>query len=116
MAAEIVRHVVETPNQYKRTPLVDNSLDVGAPMILSPGKYMRHIPSGRIYPFEANGAKREDVELFSHREDGTNVKINKPPKQKNHGPFRRDELSRNGFDVPGANVVIINDNTLESPE
>ena len=69
--------------------LDDNSLEVGGKVILGVGgKYMRHIPSGRVYPYQEQGAKRDDVEVFVHGPKG-DTKINKPPKPKNQGPFTR---------------------------
>jgi hypothetical protein len=72
-----------------RKNLVDNSLDIGGPTVLSVGLYMRHIESGRVYPFEREGAKREDVEIFRRDAAGNETKIIKPKKVKK-SPFERD--------------------------
>jgi len=100
--AEAVQKLVHPHNQRKA--LVDNSLEVGGPTVLGVGgKYMRHLPSGRVYPYEEEGAKRDDVEVFLHTAKG-DVKINKPPKPVAKGPFqrgRKDPL----FDVPGDRVL-----------
>jgi hypothetical protein len=60
----------------------------GKPRLAEGGKYMRHIPSGRVYPYEVNGAKREDVEVFIHKKTG-DQKLAKP-KVKPKGPFARE--------------------------
>jgi hypothetical protein len=73
-----------------RSKLVDNSMETGGEMKLGFGKYMRHLPSGRVYPYEENGAKRDDVEIFVHGPKG-DTKINKPPKAKPQGPFARSK-------------------------
>lgn len=66
----------------------ETTINVNKDMRLGNGKYMRHIPSGRVYPYEENGAKRDDVELFTHSPKG-DTKIAKPAKPKASGPFRR---------------------------
>lgn len=88
-----------------RKALVDNSLDIGGPMILGVGVYMRHIESGRVYPFEREGAKREDVEIFRRDAEGNETKIPKPKKVKK-SPFERDRAV--GFEAPtGQNLESI---------
>jgi hypothetical protein len=84
-----------------------NEINVNANMKLAENaKYMRHIPSGRVYPYELNGAKRDDVEIFVHKQKG-DVKINKPPKAKSKGPFQRDRAS-DAFDAPtSSNLEIV---------
>jgi hypothetical protein len=77
-----------------RSKLVDNSMETGGETKLGIGKYMRHIPSGRVYPYEENGAKRDDVEVFMHGPKG-DTKINKPPKAKPQGPFARAKQTGN---------------------
>ncbi len=70
--------------------LIDNSRRVGGKMVLKEGtKYMRHLPSGRVSPYEEQGAKRDDVEIFLYKKSGE-TKINKPPKPKRKGPFQRE--------------------------
>jgi hypothetical protein len=75
-----------------RKNLVDNSLDIGGPTVLGQGLYMRHLESGRIYPFEKEGAKREDVEIFRRDAAGNETKIVKPKKLRK-SPFERDRAS-----------------------
>lgn len=75
-----------------RKALVDNSLDTGGPMILGVGLYMRHLESGRVYPYEKEGAKREDVEIFRRDAAGNETKIVKPKKVKK-SPFERERAS-----------------------
>jgi|SRR6187399_1031667 hypothetical protein len=72
-----------------RKDLVDNSLEIGGPTVLAQGLYMRHLESGRVYPFEKEGAKREDVEIFRRDAQGNETKIVKPKKVKK-SPFERD--------------------------
>lgn len=99
----------KVPSRHaERKPLVDNSTEIGGPMVLGPGKYMRHTPSGRVYPFEANGAKREDVEIFVHKADGSNQRVNKPPKPVKKGPFAHREEGVGSFDRPGDAITITN--------
>jgi hypothetical protein len=87
MATETVVKNSAPINQ--RQKLVDNSMDVGGEMVLKEGvKYMRHMPSGRIYPFQAGGAKLDNVELFIYHKNG-DQKVNKPVKKKPAGPFTR---------------------------
>lgn len=68
------------------------------------GKYMRHMPSGRIYIWEENGAKRDDVEAFIYHKKGSTA-IKKPPKTARPGPFQRERAV--GFDNPSDNVQIV---------
>lgn len=95
--------VVSEPQQIvkrvigNRKALVDNSLDTGAPMILGVGLYMRHLESGRVYPYEKEGAKREDVEVFRRDAAGKEHLIPKPKKVKK-SPFERDRA--NNFEGP----------------
>lgn len=117
---EVIRTVLNNPNpppapHAVRKGLVDNSLEVGAPTVLGPGLYMRHLPSGRVYPFEANGAKRDDVEIFRHMPDGTDRKIVKPQKPKSKGPFAQRERGVGAYDSPADKVLTSTDN-LMSPE
>lgn len=96
--------ILNTTTITSRTKLVDNSLDTGGKMVLGiGGKYMRHIPSGRVYPYVEEGAKREDVEIFMHTAKG-DVKINKPAKKKAQGPFSRDRAI-GAFDTPGDKIL-----------
>lgn len=83
-----------TTTVTNRPKLVDNSMETGGKTILGNGKYMRHLPSGRVYPYEENGAKRDDVEVFVHSPKG-DTKINKPPKAKPQGPFARAKQTDN---------------------
>ncbi len=81
-----------------RKALVDNSLDIGGPMVLGVGLYMRHLESRRVYPYEREGAKRDDVEIFKRQADGTETLIPKPKKEKK-SPFERDR-GVGAFDTP----------------
>jgi hypothetical protein len=93
MDEPIVRRVVVG----NRKALIDNSLDIGGPMVLGQGLYMRHLESGRVYPFEKEGARREDVEIFRRDAQGNETKIIKPKKQKK-SPFERNRAV--GFEGP----------------
>ncbi len=100
--ADIIRKTVTS-----RKALVENHLETGGEMVLGTALYMRHIPSGRVYPYEVNGAKREDVEIFKHNaETNTDVKINKPQKAKPKGPFAREQAI-GAYDAPGQNAETV---------
>jgi hypothetical protein len=117
--SEVVRTVLNSavpPAPHAvRKGLVDNSLEIGAPTVLGQGLYMRHLPSGRVYPYEQQGAKRDDVEIFKHTADGKDVKINKPAKAKAKGPFAQRERAVGAYDEPADRVLTTTDN-LASPE
>jgi hypothetical protein len=101
--AEVIRKVLN-----QRQKLVDNSLEVGGEMVLGTGLYMRHLPSGRVYPFEVNGAKRDDVEIFKHNAaNNTDIKVPKPEKKKPKGPFARRDEGIGAYDVPGQNAEVV---------
>jgi len=95
--------VIPAPMSRVRPKLVDNSMEIGGLMVLKEGgKYMRHLPSGRVYPFVEDGAKREDVEIFIHHAKG-DQKINKPPKVKRPGPFSRGDAEKGaGWEGPAS--------------
>jgi len=115
--SEVIRQVAGTvpPLAHAtRKGLVDNSLEIGAPTVLGSGLYMRHLPSGRVYPYEVNGAKRDDVEIFRHMPDGRDMKIAKPAKAKPKGPFQR-ERGIGAYDTPADKVLTTTDN-LMAPE
>jgi hypothetical protein len=81
-------------------------VDVNKDIRLGEGLYMRHLPSGRVYPYEENGAKSDDVEVFKHTAKG-DVKIPKGPSPKLKAPLTRKKPS-------GDTVVFTNDNLAAS--
>jgi hypothetical protein len=85
----------------------DVEIDVNKGIKLGEGMYMRHIPSGRVYPYEANGAKNDDVEVFKHTAKG-DIKIPKEGSKKLQAPLKKRNVS-------GDMVTFTNDN-LAVPE